>query len=39
MKPAGSLVNAVLKTICTLEMPFRRVNVIAGVSVVAEGTI
>ncbi len=39
MKPAGSLANAVLKTVCTLEMPFRRVNVIAGVSVVAEGTI
>lgn len=39
MKPAGKLINGMLKLICTAEMPFRKVNKMAGVSVVAEGVI
>lgn len=39
MKPSGRLVNALLKTICTIEMPVRRANLLAGVSVVGEGKI
>ncbi|MEP7128141.1 MAG: methyltransferase domain-containing protein [Chitinophagales bacterium] len=39
MKPSGALVNGILKGICSLEMPFRRINKLAGVSVVAEGKI
>lgn len=39
MKPSGTLVNGILKTVCFIEMPFRKANKLAGVSVVAEGKI
>ena len=39
MKPSGSLINGTLKLICSAEMPLRKLNKLAGVSVVAEGTI
>lgn len=39
MKPAGAVVNSILKLVCKMEMPFRRWNRLAGVTVVAEGKI
>lgn len=38
MKPAGGLVNAILTAFCLVELPFRKLNRIAGVTCVAEGT-
>lgn len=38
MKPSGAVVNGFLKWICSIEMPVRRMNKLAGVSVVAEGS-
>ena len=37
MKPVSSFLNASLKTICSVEMNFRRMNLLGGVTVVAEG--
>lgn len=39
MKPMNPLINGLLKTICSVEMPFSKANKLAGVSVVAEGII
>ena len=38
MKPSNALVNGTLKAVCSIEMSIRKVNTIAGVSVVAEGS-
>lgn len=38
MKPAGTLVNSLLQTLCYIELPFRKLNRLAGVTCVAEGT-
>jgi hypothetical protein len=38
MKPMSPIINGILKTVCAVETPFRKINRIAGVSCVAEGT-
>jgi hypothetical protein len=39
MKPIGNKVNALLKIICSFEMHFLKMNAIAGVTCVSEGSV
>jgi hypothetical protein len=39
MKPSGGLINAMLTALCFVEIPFRKINRLAGVTCVAEGTL
>jgi len=38
MKPMSSLTNGILRAVCSIEFPFRKINRIAGVTCVAEGS-
>lgn len=39
MKPASPLVNGILKLICSIELPLRKLNQLGGVTCVGEGII
>jgi SAM-dependent methyltransferase len=39
MKPMSAAINGILKLVCTIEIPFRKLNRLWGVSCVAEGRI